>query len=125
MIAADTSSLINYLGGANTPDRPKVRAALAAQELCLPPPVITELLSGDPPAPGLDTLLTHAPRMPIEEGFWARAGENRHLLLAKGLKAKLADTLIAQCCIDADVALIARDGDYRHFAKWCGLKLAE
>jgi predicted nucleic acid-binding protein len=41
------------------------------------------------------------------------------------LKAALADSLIAQCCIDADVALIARDGDYRHFAKWCGLRLAE
>ena len=33
-------------------------------------------------------------------------------------------TLIAQFCIDADAALIARDEDYRHFARWCGLKLA-
>ena len=40
------------------------------------------------------------------------------------LKAKLADALIAQCCIDADVPLIARDADYRHFERWCGLKLA-
>jgi len=58
------------------------------------------------------------------EGFWERAGESRRLILLKGLKAKLADTLVAQCCIDADVPLIARDGDFRHFAQWCGLKLA-
>ena len=124
MIAADTSSVINYLSGASTPDRPKVRAALEAQELCLPPVVITELLSGVPRAPGLEILLTNAPRMLIADGYWDRAGENRHQLLARGLKAKLADTLVAQCCIDADVALIATDGDFRHFARWCGLKLA-
>lgn len=43
---------------------------------------------------------------------------------AKRLKPKLADTLIAQCCIDADTPLIARDGDFRHFERWCGLRLA-
>jgi predicted nucleic acid-binding protein len=36
----------------------------------------------------------------------------------------MPDALIAQCCIDADVPLIARDKDYRHFESWCGLKLA-
>ena len=36
----------------------------------------------------------------------------------------MADALIAQCCIDANVTLIARDRDYRHFERWCGLKLA-
>jgi hypothetical protein len=123
LIAADTSSLINYLSGASTSDRPKVRAALEAQELCLPPAVISELLSGVPRAPGLDQLLANAPLMALEAGYWTRAGENRHLLLAKGLKAKLADALVAQCCIDAGVALIATDDDFRHFARWCGLKL--
>jgi predicted nucleic acid-binding protein len=36
----------------------------------------------------------------------------------------LADALIAQSCIDHEISLIARDGDFRHFAKHCGLKLA-
>jgi predicted nucleic acid-binding protein len=124
LIAADTSSVINFLSGAQTVDRPRVRAALRAQELCLPPPVKTELLSGWPRAAGLDELLRQAPLMPIADGYWQRAGDHRHLLLSKGLKAKLADALIAQCCIDADVALIAHDEDFRHFAQWCGLKLA-
>jgi predicted nucleic acid-binding protein len=123
LIAADTSSVINFLAGAQTADRPRVRAALHSLELCLPPPVKTELLSGWPRAAGLEDLLSQAPLMPLAEGFWQRAGDNRHLLLSKGLKAKLADALIAQCCIDADVGLIANDGDFRHFAQWCGLKL--
>lgn len=123
MIAADTSSLIHYLNGAQTPDRPKIRAALEAQELYLPPPVMTELLSGVPREPDMSLFLENAPLLAIAEGFWERAGENRHRLRSKGFKAKLADTLIAQCCIDADVPLIAGDDDFRHFARWCGLTL--
>jgi len=123
LIAADTSSLINYLSGASTPDRPLVRAALEAQELCLPPPVVTELLAGVPRTAGLNALIENAPLMVLADGYWERAGQNRHLLIAKGLKAKLADALVAQCCIDSDVPLIARDTDFRHFARWCGLKL--
>jgi predicted nucleic acid-binding protein len=121
--AADTSSIINFLVGADTPDRVRVREALAALGLCLPPPVKTELLSGVARLAGLEDILRGAPLMSITEGFWDRAGENRRLLLRRGLKPKLADTLIAQCCIDADVPLIARDADFRHFADWCGLKL--
>jgi predicted nucleic acid-binding protein len=45
-------------------------------------------------------------------------------LLARKLRARLPDTLIAQSCIDHDIPLIARDTDFRHFAKHCGLKLA-
>jgi predicted nucleic acid-binding protein len=123
LIAADTSSLIHYLNGADTADRPRVRAALSAQTLCLPPPVKTELLSGFPREDELPAILQLAPLLPIADGFWERAGENRHLLRSRGLKANLADTLIAQCCIDADVPLIAGDADFRHFAEWCGLKL--
>jgi len=124
LIAADSSSIINFLSGADTADRVRLRVALQAQELCLPPAVKTELLSGWPRAAGLEPLLHQAPLMTILDGYWERAGSNRHLLVSKGLKAKLADALIAQSCIDADVALIASDGDFRHFARWCGLKLA-
>jgi len=124
VIAADTSSIINFLLGADTPDRLLVRQALQAQDLWLPPPVKTELLSARARHPKLDPFLRDAPLLTIADGFWERAGDNRRLILSKGLKANLADTLIAQCCIDAEATLIARDEDYRHFAKWCGLKLA-
>ncbi len=125
MIAADTSSLINFLAGAGTADGARVRQALDAQDLWLPPPVVTELASGQFSGAGVAGILEGAPLMPIEPGFWERAGLNRRLILSKGLKAKLADTLIAQCCIDAGAPLIARDDDYRHFVRWCGLKLVD
>jgi len=38
------------------------------------------------------------------------------------MSSDLADTLIAQICIDHDVPLITRDKDFRHFAKH-GLRL--
>jgi aspartate aminotransferase len=60
----------------------------------------------------------------LKDGFWVRAGHARRLLRTRNLKAKIADALIAQACIDNDVALITRDSDFRHFAKYCGLKLA-
>ena len=123
MIGADTSSVIAYLAGQGGTDVDQLGRAMAADDLRLPPPTVTELLSK--PSAQLEYLLRSVPLLDLAPGFWVRAGQTRGLLRAKGLKAALADSLIAQCCIDADVALIARDGDYRHFAKWCGLKLAE
>jgi predicted nucleic acid-binding protein len=60
----------------------------------------------------------------VIDGYWQRAGESRRALKTHKLKARIADALIAQSCIDHDVALITRDVDFRHFAKHCGLKLA-
>ena len=125
MIAADTSSLINFLKNAGTPDAARVRAALQSNALRMPPPVKTEMLSGRVVGATAAELVNGVLMLPIIEGFWERAGDNRRLIISKGLKAKLADTLIAQCCIDADVPLIANDGDFRHFERWCGLKLAQ
>lgn len=124
MIAADSSSLIAYLEGDDGRDIELIEQALSADELIFAPPVVTELRSGAVPHPGLDQLLSQTSLMPIDDGVWDRAGRSRRLLIERGLKARFADALIAQCCIDADVALIARDRDYRHFERWCGLKLA-
>jgi len=125
MIAADSSVIISYLDGDTGRDIDRLAAAFSNRELTLPPPVLTELLSaGNLPAE-VEAALDEAPLMALTEGYWRRAGEMRHLILSKGLKARLADCLIAQCCIDAAVPLLARDSDFRHFAKWCGLELAE
>lgn len=62
------------------------------------------------------------PLIDLEEGFWHRAGMMRGLLKAEGYKAVLADCLIAQSCIDADIPLITYDRDFRHFER-AGLKL--
>jgi predicted nucleic acid-binding protein len=124
LIAADSSSLIAYLEGEIRPDTDAIDEALAAQELVLPPPVLVELLSTSSGDAAYSATLSRSKLLDLAPGYWFRAREARVLIRSKGLKAKLADTLIAQCCIDADVPLIAHDGDFRHFAQWCGLKLA-
>jgi predicted nucleic acid-binding protein len=124
LIAADTSSLINFLQASGTPDASLVRDALHADRLWLPPPAQTELLSSPLVGAAYDQLVLGARLLPFAPGFWERAGHSRRLILSKGLRARLADALIAQCCIDADAPLITSDADYRHFERWCGLKLA-
>jgi len=57
------------------------------------------------------------------DGYWERAGGLRASLLARRRKARLADTLIAQSCLDHDVELVARDPDFTPFAAIGGLKL--
>jgi predicted nucleic acid-binding protein len=123
LIATDTSSLVAYLSGESGEDVTQLQTAIEADALLMPPPVLSELLS-KPDVSQIEALLANVPLMEIMDGFWDRAGRNRRVLRLQGLKAALADSLIAQCCIDADVPLITRDRDYRHFERWCGLKLA-
>jgi len=125
LIAADTSAVLHFLHGFDGPARPAVRRALQDETLVLPPLVLTELLSAATPESHLDALLAAAPLLPILDGYWERAALNRRALAQRGLKARLADALIAQSCIDAGVPLITGDSDFRHFAAYLGLKLSE
>jgi len=45
----------------------------------------------------------------------------RASVLKRRLKARIADALIAQSCLDQSVALVTRDKDLRHFARAAGL----
>ena len=76
-------------------------------------------VSGD----GLDNSLANASMLRITDGFWERVGETRRLLLSEGLRARLADPLIAQRGIDLNVALVASFGDCHRFERWHGLRL--
>ncbi|WP_395944071.1 PIN domain-containing protein [Brevundimonas sp.] len=123
MIAVDTSTAVDWLKGVDDRRTALMAEAFTELTLVLPPVVVTELLTY-PAGAQLLSLVEDTRLAPISEGYWTRAGESRRLLKAKGLKAKLADTLIAQCCIDAGIPLIATDTDFRHFAAHCGLQLA-
>ncbi len=124
MIAADTSSLSAFFKGEAGKDVELVQMALSAGEICLPPVVLTEMLSDPLSQPEMLQTVARFEQLTILEGYWQRAGEVRRLLKEKQFKAKVADALIAQSCIDHGVALITRDTDFRHFAKHCRLKLA-
>lgn len=63
------------------------------------------------------------PLLEIRDGYWQRAGELRARVLARGAKARLADTLVAQSCLDQDAALITLDDDFRAFVLDARLRL--
>ncbi len=123
MIAVDSSSFIAYLSGADGSDVEHVERALSESQVCLPPGVVTELLSDSKLPASVVSLLTELPVLEVTGGYWSRAGLLRARVLSSRRRARLADTLIAQSCLDHDVPLIARDEDYRHFARLAGLKL--
>jgi predicted nucleic acid-binding protein len=124
MIAADTSSLVAYFKGEAGADVERLAAAIGAGDLVLPPVVVTEILSDPASAVLIDQHIQSLEQLGTTEGYWARAGHAQRMLHKRGFKARVGDALIAQSCIDHDVALITRDRDFRHFAKHCGLKLA-
>ena len=124
MFAVDTSTIIAWLQGDSSRDTGALADALKAGNVALPPVVVTELTSDPKAGEAVKNLLEGARILEIQEGYWERAGISRSLLLRRGLKARLGDALVAQACIDNDAWLIARDGDFRHFVKHCGLKLA-
>ena len=123
MIAVDTSSLVAFLSGEAGNDVESVDQVLELNQAVLPPVVLTELLS----SPGLHRkvarLIQDLPVLEIQPGFWERAGMLRARILKKKLRARLADTLIAQSCLDHRTPLITRDTDFRHFATHGGLQL--
>lgn len=123
MIAADTSSLVSFFRGEDGEDIQKLAEAMKAGQLAISPVVITEMLSATD-STALSNVLAQIEILEPGPNYWHNAGSNRHLLRQKGCKAKVADALIAQSCIDHGVALITRDRDFRHFEKHCGLKLA-
>jgi predicted nucleic acid-binding protein len=126
LIAIDSSSWIAFFSDREPAgdDTMLVESALADHQACLPPVVLTELLS-DPKLPR--EVRAGLLRLPILEplpGYWERAGELRAKVSARRHRARLADTLVAQSCLDHDVRLVTRDGDFRFFSRWGGLRLA-
>jgi len=123
MICADTSSLVALLGGEKGRDVDIVRQALSDRIICISPISVTELLSDPDPTPFLQELITQIPRLEISLGYWERAGELRARMFRHQLRPKVADTLIAQSCLDHAVPLVTRDRDFTVFQKFAGLSI--
>ena len=123
MITADTSTWVAFLDGALGDDVLLLKKTLQAHQLSMLPVVLTELLS-DPNLPSaIAASFMDLPLVEIESGFWQRAGALRAKVLAKRRRARLADSLIAQLCLDTGLSLITRDRDFRSFAELSNLNL--
>jgi predicted nucleic acid-binding protein len=125
VIAVDTSTLAAYLAGEEARDTTELDLALRQSRVSLPPVVLTEILSDLKQRPFLEAILADLPLLRPDDAFWRRAAELRGTLLARRLKAGIADALICQSCLDYDLPLLTRDRDFRHFAAHCGLQLVE
>jgi predicted nucleic acid-binding protein len=116
MIAADTSTWIAFFQTIPGQDTQLLEQALKDRQVLMIPAVLTELLSD----PGLSLqdaeTLAAVPTIDIQVGYWKRAGLLRATVLLKGRRARLGDALIAQSCLDQNIALLTRDRDFRAVA---------
>jgi predicted nucleic acid-binding protein len=87
------------------------------------PIVLAELLSDPLRSRAARQALLKISMLELMPGFWERAGLTRAALIGLKLKPQMADTLIAQVCIDHKLPLHTRDTDFRPFAKYAGLQL--
>lgn len=124
MLCLDTSSLIAYLQGEEGADVDAVDQALVDQVGVLSPVTVTELLSDPHLSSTLRRTILELPTLHITDGFWERAGLLRAKVIKTGRRAKLADTLIAQSCLDHHATLVTRDRDFKSFISLAGLRVA-
>lgn len=123
MLTIDTSTLIAFFAGHDGKDVQAMDQALKDGVVLLTPPVLAEMLS-DPKLPTkIENTLLELPRIEITEGFWIRVAKLRKKILAKKMRARLADAMIAQCCIDHALFLITRDSDFKSLARYSSLKI--
>jgi predicted nucleic acid-binding protein len=123
MVCADSSSWIAYLSGASGDDVNFLESNLRPRLLSMAPVVLAELLSDQSLPTAVEKNLCALPLLELLPGFWERAGKTRANLIRRKLRPKLADTLIAQVCIDHEATLHSRDADFRPFARYAGLQL--
>ena len=123
MIAIDTSALISFLEGKEDKISILTGSAIGEKRAVFPPVVLTDILSEPSLSKELREILNNIPLLRVRADFWKNAGLLRAKILSKGLRARVADALIAQSCIDEDLTLLTQDRDFNHFEKYGGLKL--
>ena len=123
MLCADTSSMIAFIDGEPGQDVGLVSRALADRSLVLAPVCVVELLSDPELTPSVEASILKVEVLEITPGYWERAGRLRAKLLRQRFHPKLADSLIAQSCLDHEVPLVTRDRDFSAFQKVAGLRV--
>jgi predicted nucleic acid-binding protein len=123
VIAVDTSTWIAFFQGDPGEDVELLDRALQDRQVLMAPAVLAELLSDPKLNPEASRTLSELPLVEVTPGYWQRAGWLRATVLAKGRKARLGDALIAQSCIDREIPLLTRDGDFKAFAQAARLDL--
>lgn len=126
MIAVDTNVVIAYFKEEASPLTDYVDRLIAEHRICFPPVVVSELLSDLKSGEVMESLIASHYILALSDMYWHRAGRLRAHIRDLGRKAPLADTLIAQSCLDHHVPLLTRNQrDFCAFAEYTGLKLVD
>ena len=125
MIAVDSSVIIGWLNGFEHPASDRLSELLERGEAAISPVTMIEIASDPNLSSASRDILSAFAVLPVEEGYWERAGSLRAKLLSQGRRARLADSLIAQSCIDAGLALLTRDRDFLIFVELGSLDLCD
>jgi predicted nucleic acid-binding protein len=125
LIVADTSVLIPWAEGIVTVKTDLLDYHMQQKTLRVAPVSITEFLSARHLRPEIRLVAETLDLLELQDGYWARAGLLRGRCLAAGRRARLADVLIAQACLDADLPLLTNDTDFEVFQLIGGLKLID
>lgn len=85
---------------------------------------MAELLSNPVLSQTLRRTIPELPTLSMTEGSGERARLIRAKALGTGRQVNLADTLIAQSCLDHHATLVTRHRDFKTFVSRAGLRIA-
>ena len=122
-IVIDSSVWIDYLAGEKIQS---VDDAVDDETAVIPPLVVAELVTGAgtmAARQAIGELLQQAPVHATPLGHWIDVGLLRGSLARKGVTVTVPDAHVAQCALDRDAVLLARDGIFVEIAKHAPLRL--
>lgn len=124
-VVVDTSVWIDFFAGARTD---ALEEALEIGAAVIPPIVVAELVSGattPEQRERIGELLQDAPVHATPLDHWIRVGDLRRMLARKGVTVTVPDAHVAQCALDRDAVLLARDAVFTLIARHTPLRLRE
>ena len=106
--------------------RELVRAIEAGEALLTTGLVLQELLQGFSGPRARERILDRFSALPLlvpDRADHIDAAELRNRCRRGGIQIGTIDALLAQLCVRHDLTMLTTDGDFRHIAKHCALKL--
>ena len=123
-LVADTSVWIDFFAG-----RPAaaLEEGLALGMVALPPVVVAELVSGARRQKQRAAITDLVQDLAVHEtplDHWIRVGDLRRQFAEKGIAVSTPDAHVAQCALDRDAVLLARDEVFDRIAKETSLRVS-
>ena len=122
-VVVDSSVWIAYLDGEVIQE---LEYATVTAELVLSPLVIAEVLSGiltPHTRATFGELIQDYPMHNTPLSHWMDVGDLRRTLAAKGINVTIPDAHVAQCALDRNATLLARDDIFKQIATQTPLRL--